>query len=93
MENVDDNFINQLRCLIEEYGYQLPIETEKDTSFSFDGLKLVPENYQVFRNGTEIVLTGKEFEILMLLVQNKGKRQIFLRISRSEERRVGKECT
>ena len=49
--------------------------------FSFDGLKLVPENYQVFRNGTEIVLTGKEFEILMLLVQNKGKRQIFLRIS------------
>jgi DNA-binding response OmpR family regulator len=81
MENVDDNFINQLRCLIEEYGYQLPIETEKDTSFSFDGLKLVPENYQVFRNGTEIVLTGKEFEILMLLVQNKGKRQIFLRIS------------
>lgn len=37
MENVDDNFINQLRCLIEEYGYQLPMETEKDTSFSFDG--------------------------------------------------------
>ena len=36
MENVDDNFINQLRCLIEEYGYQLPMETEKDTSFSFD---------------------------------------------------------
>ena len=30
MENVDDNFINQLRCLIEEYGYQLPMETEKD---------------------------------------------------------------
>ena len=41
--------------------------------FPFDGLKLVPENYQVFRNGTEIVLTGKEFEILMLLVQNKGR--------------------
>ena len=30
MENVDDNFMNQLRCLIEEYGYQLPMETEKD---------------------------------------------------------------
>lgn len=73
LENVEDNFINQLRCLIEEYGYQLPTETEKDTLLSFDGLKLVPENYQVFRNGTEIVLTGKEFEILMLLVQNRGR--------------------
>lgn len=73
LENVEDNFINQLKCLIEEYGYQLPMETEKDTLLSFDGLKLVPENYQVFRNGTEIVLTGKEFEILMLLVQNRGR--------------------
>lgn len=33
LENVDDNFINQLRCLIEEYGYQLPMETEKIRCF------------------------------------------------------------
>lgn len=27
----------------------------------------MPESYQVFRSGKEIILTGKEFEILMLL--------------------------
>ncbi len=59
--------------LMNEYGYQLPIDLEKDTSLSFDGLQLIPENYQVFRNGKEIVLTGKEFEILMLLAQNRGR--------------------
>ena len=44
MENVDDNFINQLRCLIEEYGYQLPMETEKDAVLwkreELDGLQI-----------------------------------------------------
>ncbi len=58
---------------MNEYGYQLPIDLEEDTSLSLDGLQLIPENYQVFRNGKEIVLTGKEFEILMLLAQNSGR--------------------
>ncbi len=57
MKNVDEGFLSKLQHLMNEYGYQLPMETEKDTLLSFDGLKLVPENYQVFRNGTEIVLT------------------------------------
>ena len=55
-----------------EYGYQPPMESE-DAPLSFDGLKLIPENYQVFYKGKEIVLTGKEFEILMLLAKNKGR--------------------
>lgn len=73
MEDVDDEFYMKFRQLMKEYGYQLPIDSEEDTSLSFDGLQLIPENYQVFRNGKEIALTGKEFEILMLLAQNRGR--------------------
>lgn len=73
MDSVDDDFLIKLQHLMNEYGYKMPMESEVNTSLSFDGLKLIPENYQVFRNGKEIVLTGKEFEILMLLAQNKGR--------------------
>lgn len=72
MENVEEEFLEKFRHLMKEYGYQMPMESE-DTSLSFDGLKLIPENYQVFYKGKEITLTGKEFEILMLLVQNRGR--------------------
>ena len=73
MKDVDEGFLSKLQHLMREYGYQMPIDIEEDTSLSFDGLQLIPENYQVFCNGEEIVLTGKEFEILMLLVQNRGR--------------------
>lgn len=72
MESVDDEFLMKLQHLMCEYGYQPPMESE-DAPLSFDGLKLIPENYQVFYKGKEIVLTGKEFEILMLLAKNKGR--------------------
>lgn len=70
MKNVDNEFLSELQRLFKEYGYQLSADSLKDTSLSFDDLELIPENYQVFRSGKEIVLTGKEFEILMLLAQN-----------------------
>lgn len=73
MKNVDEVFLSKLQHLMNEYGYQLPMDLEEDTSLSFDGLQLIPENYQVFYKGKEIVLTGKEFEILMLLAKNKGR--------------------
>lgn len=73
MEDIDDGFYMKFRQLMKEYGYQLPMDSSNETSLFFDGLELIPENYQVFRCGKEIVLTGKEFEILMLLAQNKGR--------------------
>ncbi|KHL96826.1 chemotaxis protein CheY [Paenibacillus sp. IHB B 3415] len=36
-------------------------------------LTLLPEDFKVTYNGEEIVLTLKEFEILMLLLQNRGR--------------------
>jgi len=37
------------------------------------GLILFPEEFKVIWGGTELPLTRKEFEILLLLVQNKGR--------------------
>ena len=70
MESVDDEFLMKLQHLMCEY---LPPMESEDAPLSFDGLKLILENYQVFYKGKEIVLTGKEFEILMLLAKNKGR--------------------
>jgi two-component system response regulator VanR len=36
-------------------------------------LTLLPEDFKAVYEGTELILTVKEFEILMLLVQNRGK--------------------
>lgn len=73
MKDVDEEFLSKLQHLMSEYGYQLPMDSEEDTLLSFDGLQLIPENYQVFRGGKEIFLTGKEFEILILLAKNRGR--------------------
>ena len=35
----------------------------------FDGLEIIPEQHQVFVNDKEVILTGKEFQILMLLAK------------------------
>lgn len=47
----------------------------------FRDLRILPNMHQVFQNGKEIILTGKEFEILMLSTQNRGhvfsKEQIY----------------
>ena len=34
---------------------------------------IIPERHQVFLNEQEVELTGKEFQILMLLARNRGR--------------------
>lgn len=66
-------FYGKLEELLKEYGYQMEDCVNKATEISFGELRIVPKNYQVFRNGVEVRLTGKEFEILMLLAKNRGR--------------------
>lgn len=73
INNMNEGFLPKLQKLLNEYEYQVPADVQKNSLLFYDGLELIPENYQVFRNGKEIILTGKEFEILMLLAQNKGR--------------------
>ena len=60
--------------VISESNYQIQtISPKKNMILYIQDLEIIPENYQVFRNGKEIFLTGKEFEILILLAKNKGR--------------------
>lgn len=43
----------------------------------FKELEIMPERHQVFLNEREVVLTGKEFQILMMLAKSCGRVFIF----------------
>lgn len=54
----------------------------------FHGLEIIPECHQVLVNNKEVIFTGKEFQILMLLAKNRdcvfSKEQIYDRVWNNE---------
>ncbi len=48
-------------------------QKEEASTLEYDGIVLQLDQHRVFRQGQEIELTLKEFELLRLLVENKGK--------------------
>lgn len=74
--NNDEIFMKKLIDLLAESGYQVNLlHNSKKVSglLKFSGLEILPERHQVFLNGKEVVLTSKEFQILMLLARNRGR--------------------
>ena len=72
----DEDLWHKLVELLDENGYQINrMQRENHTLglLKFDGLEIVPDRHQVFLNNREVVLTGKEFQILLLLAQNQGR--------------------
>lgn len=72
----DENLWNKLVDLLDENGYQINhLETVNKTLrlLKFDGLEIIPDQHQVLVNDKEVILTGKEFQILMLLAKNRGR--------------------
>lgn len=49
------------------------LEIAEEPILSIPGLEIYPGRHKVFRNRQEIQLTTKEYEILLLLVANKGQ--------------------
>ena len=47
--------------------------TNKATILTHNGIQIDTENYKVFVSGNEIELTAREFEILRLFMENKGR--------------------
>lgn len=39
----------------------------------FNEIRLIPENHEVFVHDTRVTLTGKEFELLLFFISNKGR--------------------
>lgn len=44
---------------------------KKETVFSFDDITIHKDSYEVFKNGSKINLSTKEFQILLYLIENK----------------------
>lgn len=62
--------LSRIRALIRRAeGYNTLPESEE---YHIDGLELSPSRHLVRVNGREIALTFKEFELLCLLVENRG---------------------
>lgn len=62
--------LSRIRALIRRAeGYNILPESEE---YHIDGLELSPSRHLVRVNGQEIALTFKEFELLCLLVENRG---------------------
>lgn len=62
--------LSRIRALIRRAeGYNTRPESEE---YHIDGLELSPSRHLVRVNGQEIALTFKEFELLCLLVENRG---------------------
>ena len=76
MNQKDEDLWDKLVDLLDENGYQINHLERKNRAFGllkFDGLEILPEQHRVLVDDKEVVLTGKEFEILMLLAQNQGR--------------------
>ena len=72
----DEYLYEKLVDLLEESGYQVNHLQSRDSKaelFQFKELVIIPERHQVFLNEQEVELTGKEFQILMLLARNRGR--------------------
>lgn len=72
----DENLWNKLVDLLDENGYQINrLQSDKKLlgRLKFGDLEIIPERHQVLVDDREVVLTGKEFQILMLLAQNRGR--------------------
>ncbi|MEA4973069.1 Transcriptional regulatory protein WalR [bioreactor metagenome] len=59
--------ISRIKALMRRLGN----ETKKD-EYTIDGLYVCPSKHIVKANGNEVVLTYKEFELLCLLISNRG---------------------
>lgn len=63
----------QFEELLARINVQLRLNEEEPTALSFQDLTLDNATHQVFKNGTEINFTKKEFSLLYFLLKNKGK--------------------
>ena len=44
-----------------------------NTDIVFNEIRLIPENHEVFVNDNRVTLTGKEFDLLLFFISNKGR--------------------
>lgn len=59
--------------ILKKYSNFKRYEVKQEAILSPPGLEIYPERRKIYRDQQEIYLTAKEYDILCLLVKNKGK--------------------
>ena len=65
-------FDEVMAVLKRHFGFEM-FSMEEETVISLPGLTIYPEQRKIYRDRQEIHLTAKEYEILCLLVSNRGQ--------------------
>ena len=63
----------EVRRMIEKYECESRKVTSKKRCLTFEKIKIYPDYHQVILDEKEVTLTGKEFQILLLLAENRGQ--------------------
>lgn len=71
--NPNSGFMKQLERMIEKYECESQKVTSKKRCLTFEKIKIYPDYHQVILDEKEVTLTGKEFQILLLLAENRGQ--------------------
>lgn len=73
MENQDKDVFEEILALLERHPNLKKVEVDSNPVISLPGLEIYPNQRKIYRNRREICLTTKEFDLLCLLVANKGR--------------------
>jgi len=80
----DDVAFDEVMAVLKRYSNFENISLNEETVISIPGLTIYPEQRKIYRDRQEIHLTVKEYEILCLLVSNRGQiltyRQIYEKV-------------
>ena len=73
VSNPNSGFMKHLERMIEKYECESRKVTSKKRCLTFEKIKIYPDYHQVILDEKEVTLTGKEFQILLLLAENRGQ--------------------
>ena len=69
----DSRLFDEVMELLQKHTTFRTIQLKEETVLSFPGLTIYPNQRKIFCDKQEIFLTAKEYEILYLLVYNRGQ--------------------
>lgn len=69
----DSSVFNEIMTVLKCYPDFEQLKLNDEEVLSLPGLEIYPDRRKIYRNRQEIHLTAKEYDILCLLVANKGR--------------------
>ncbi|MFC0522358.1 response regulator transcription factor [Pontibacillus salicampi] len=65
--------VARIKAILRRVSYRSPDEDQESESYKIADLMVYPEQYEATVKGAGLILTPKEFELLLYLTKNKGR--------------------